>query len=293
MREGLKVEISLPSVSVIVTAYNEQAFIETTIASILESGFPCELIVVDDGSTDQTPRILEKFGEKIKVITHPTNRGKGAAMASGLKEATGEIVIFCDAHLLGLKQHHLLFMVLPLVYGSAKAVLGVGIQEKIPLPLVDIGPLLVLTGQRAYYRSDLLPLVDEIEDLGYGVETFLLTKFPRNRTAVVLLPGLIHLTKQDMAPLLAVTVGYLREAIEILETLARIQGLAPKELIELRRRLSALLARYMGTDKKRALWPAFAADRPLRWFKRRPFIGFRLRRPHNATREEVHRSFKN
>lgn len=63
-----KVEITLPPVSVIITAYNEQAFIETTIASILESGFPCEVIVVDDGSTDQTPKILEKFVSELHPL---------------------------------------------------------------------------------------------------------------------------------------------------------------------------------------------------------------------------------
>jgi len=242
-----KVEISLPPVSVIIAAYNEQAFIETTISSILESGFPCEVIVVDDGSTDQTPKILEKFGERIKFITHPTHKGKGAAMASGLKAAAGEIVIFCDAHLLGLKQHHLLSLVLPLTYGSAKAVLGVDIPEKISPSLLKAAPFLTLTGQRAYYRADLLPLVTAMEDLGYGVETFLFTKFPRDKTAIVLLPGLVHLAKQDTSSLIAATIGYLRESLEILETLARIQGLVPKELTELRQRVSALLAKYMGT----------------------------------------------
>lgn len=242
-----RVEIGLLPISLIIAAYNEQAFIETTIASILESGFPCEVIVVDDGSTDLTPKILEKFGGKIKVITHPTNRGKGAAMASGLKEATGEIVIFCDAHLLGLKQHHLLSLVLPLIYGSAKAVLGVDVPEEISPSLVGVAPFLILTGQRAYYRADVLPLADEMEDLGYGVETFLFTKFPRDRTAVVLLPGLVHLAKQDTSSFAAATVGYLRESLEVLETLARIQGVVPKELTELRQKISALLAQYMGT----------------------------------------------
>jgi len=245
--EITRVEIGLPLVSLIIAAYNEQAFIETTIASILESGFPCEVIVVDDGSTDLTPKILEKFGGKIKVITHPTNRGKGAAMASGLKEAAGEIVIFCDAHLLGLKQHHLLSLVLPLIYGSAKAVLGVDVPEEISPSLVGVAPFLILTGQRAYYRADVLPLADEMEDLGYGVETFLFTKFPRDRTAVVLLPGLVHLAKQDTSSFAAATVGYLRESLEVLETLARIQGVVPKELTELRQKVSALLAKYMGT----------------------------------------------
>lgn len=243
----IKVEINLPPISVIVAAYNEQAFIETTVVSIIESGFPCEVIVVDDGSTDQTPEILRKFGEKIKIVSHPTNKGKGAAMASGLKEAAGEIVIFCDAHLLGLKQHHLLSLVLPLIYGSAKAVLGVDIPEKISPSLLNVVPFLILTGQRAYYRADLLPLVNEMEDLGYGVETFLFTKFPRDKTAIVLLPGLVHLAKQDTSSLVAATVGYMRESLEILETLARIQGLVPKELTELRQRVSTLLAKYMGT----------------------------------------------
>lgn len=114
-----------------------------------------------------------------------------------MKEAAGEIVIFCDAHLLGLKQHHLLSLVLPLIYGSAKAVLGVDIPEKISPSLLNVAPFLILTGQRAYYKADLLPLVNEMEDLGYGVETFLFTKFPRDRTAIILLPGLVHLTKQD------------------------------------------------------------------------------------------------
>jgi glycosyltransferase involved in cell wall biosynthesis len=245
METTTNIELSMPSISVIVAAYNEQAFIETTIASILESGFPCEVIVVDDGSTDQTPKILEKFGEKIKVITHPTNKGKGAAMASGLKEAVGEIMIFCDAHLLGLKQHHLLSLVLPLIYGSAKAVLGVDVPEKISPSLLNVVPFLILTGQRAYYRADLLPLVNEMEDLGYGVETFLFTKFPRDKTAIVLLPGLVHLAKQDTSSLAAATVGYLRESLEILETLVRIQGF--KDVTEMRQKVSALLAKYMGT----------------------------------------------
>ena len=237
-----------PTVSVIIPTYNRAHLLGRSIQSVLDQTYQdFELIIVDDGSTDQTPKICEKFGEKIKVITHPTNRGKGAAMASGLKEAAGEIVIFCDAHLLGLKQHHLLSLVLPLIYGSAKAVLGVDIPEKISPSLLNVAPFLILTGQRAYYKADLLPLVNEMEDLGYGVETFLFTKFPRDRTAIVLLPGLVHLTKQDTSSLAAATAGYLRESLEILEISARIQGLVPRELSELRQKISALLAKYMGT----------------------------------------------
>ncbi|GEM_PF-426480 len=251
-----RVEILLPSVSLIIAAYNEEAFIETTLTSILASGFPCEIIVVDDGSTDRTPQILKRFGERIRVVTHPVNRGKGAAIASGLQEAQGEIVIFCDAHLLGLRQHHLLSLAFPMIYGEARAVLGVGVPENFSLSFVNVAPYLllsgILTGQRAYYKADLLPLIGEMVDLGYGVEVFLFTRLPREKTTIILLPGLVHLTKPQMSSFPVATAGYLRESLEILETVARIQGLVPEEMRELRRRATAVLAKYMKTRKSGA-----------------------------------------
>ena len=84
-----KTELNIPPVSVIIPAYNEEKWIGTTISSILESGFPCEVIVVDDGSSDKTPQILKTFGESIQVISHPVNKGKGAALVSGINDASG------------------------------------------------------------------------------------------------------------------------------------------------------------------------------------------------------------
>jgi glycosyltransferase involved in cell wall biosynthesis len=216
--------IELPPVSIILPAYNEEAFVGTTVTSILESDFPCEVIVVDDGSTDRTLRILEGFGGQIRVIRHPVNRGKGAAMASGVRAATGDIVVFCDAHLLGLKQYHLLFLVLPLVRGSARVVLGVSTSEAGIFPQVLMP---VLTGQRAYFRCDLEPLLDEMERLGYGVETFLFYRFPREQTVVVALPGLVHLLKPQIFSPPVAAKGYWRESVEILRTLAYLGGASP------------------------------------------------------------------
>ncbi len=225
--------IKLPKVSVIIPAYNEERFIGRTLLSILESGFPCELIVVDDGSTDRTPQILESFGSRIRVIRHPINRGKGAAMASGIRAATGEIVVFCDAHLLGLKSYHLLSLVLPLVQGSAKVVLGTGISGSPAFPHIVMP---VLTGQRAYFRRDLEPLLNEMEGLGYGVELFLFHRFPQEQTAIVVLPGLVHLPKQLVSPPRAVAKGYLRESVEIFKTLTYLGGISPARLSQWKRR---------------------------------------------------------
>jgi glycosyltransferase involved in cell wall biosynthesis len=224
--------IELPPISVILPAYNEEVFIGTTVTSILESGFPCEVIVVDDSSTDRTLRILEGFGGQIRVICHPVNRGKGAAMASGVRAATGDIVIFCDAHLLGLKQYHLLCLVLPLIQGPARAVLGVSTSEAGIFPQVLMP---VLTGQRAYFRCDLEPLLDEMERLGYGVETFLWNRFPREQTVVVALPGLVHLLKPRISSPPVAAKGYWRESVEILRTLVYLGGVSPDPFIRWKR----------------------------------------------------------
>ena len=234
-----KVEIALPPVSVIVPAYNEEKWIRTTVTSVLESGFPCEVIVVDDGSTDKTPHILEAFEDRIRVVTHAVNRGKGAAILSGINSASGEIVVFCDAHLLGLTQYHLMSLVLPLVSGLAQATLGQGT----PLPLSIAStfvPSVILTGQRAYFREDLMPLREEMEDLGYGIETFLFTRFPHDKTFAILLPGLTHLVKKDTSAPGAAAFEYLREMNEILETVARLGIQESKELTEWKQSVASL-----------------------------------------------------
>ena len=83
--------------SIIVPAYNEEEAIEKVIAALkrgLSQG--CELIVVNDGSTDKTGEILKKT-PGIKTIHHPENLGYGAAIKSGVSAAEGEYILIIDA----------------------------------------------------------------------------------------------------------------------------------------------------------------------------------------------------
>jgi dolichol-phosphate hexosyltransferase len=88
--------------SVLVPVYNEAATAHAAINRILDVEFPCdvEVVIVNDGSTDGTREILEGLDHPdLRVVHHPQNRGKGAAIRTAAQHATGEYLIICDADL--------------------------------------------------------------------------------------------------------------------------------------------------------------------------------------------------
>src|SRR5437899_10204435 len=88
--------------TVVVPAYNEAATVEIALRRIREVALRLEVIAVNDASTDGTREILDKLAENgvvDRVIHHEKNRGKGAAIRSGIADATGDAVVVQDADL--------------------------------------------------------------------------------------------------------------------------------------------------------------------------------------------------
>lgn len=84
-------------VSIVIDNYNYGRFIAAAIRSALAQTYaPVEVIVVDDGSTDDSRRVIESFGDRIRAI-YQENRGQSAAFDTGFYAARGEIVIFLDS----------------------------------------------------------------------------------------------------------------------------------------------------------------------------------------------------
>ena len=92
---------SLPCVSIIVPAYNEEKTIANTVLSSLALNYPkekLEIVVVNDGSKDRTKDICEVFEKRGEIIlVNQKNAGKGAAMNAGVRAANGEFVVCLDA----------------------------------------------------------------------------------------------------------------------------------------------------------------------------------------------------
>jgi len=94
-----------PLVSVVIPAYNSGKYIYSCIASVLDQDYPhMEVIVVDDGSTDNTAEIVEKFGEQIKYVWQK-NSGSAVARNRAIEEASGMYIAFCDSDDLWVPNH--------------------------------------------------------------------------------------------------------------------------------------------------------------------------------------------
>lgn len=90
----------MPLLSVIVPAYNEAQTIRQIIEKIAAVDIDKEIIAIDNGSTDETGKILRDLKiNNLKVIHHTTNRGKGSAVLTGITHAKGDFLLIQDADL--------------------------------------------------------------------------------------------------------------------------------------------------------------------------------------------------
>jgi glycosyltransferase involved in cell wall biosynthesis len=113
-----------PLVSVVIPAFNEERTIDECLRRVAALDLDTELVVVDDGSSDGTAEALQRTGvQGVQVLTHEANRGKGAAVRTGIAATHGSIVLILDADL-EYDPDDIPRLVAPILDGYADVVFG-------------------------------------------------------------------------------------------------------------------------------------------------------------------------
>lgn len=203
-------------VSAIIPVYNEDKSLDDLLRTICSFKNVHEIICVDDGSQDRSLEILDRYSKHVQIIHFSTNCGKGSALAAGIKAARGDIVLFLDADLLNLNSRHIQALVEPLIHQRSKAVVGYCRTSEIHIKFGEL-----ISGQRAYFRSDLLPYLDEMEPMRYGIEMFLNSLFHPKDVEFIPLTNLRSIYKYEKYGSKEVAEQYYKEGKDIIKTLPK------------------------------------------------------------------------
>lgn len=181
-------------VSAIVPALNEEPRVASVIGALKACGAIEQVIVVDDGSTDRTSDVAAACGAQ--VIRLDENVGKGGAVARGVREAVGDVIVMTDADLVGLTPQHIYALLEPVASGRADMSIGLFDDGR---PSTDLAQAITpwLSGQRAM-RREVFDGTD-IDMTRFGVEAVLTRKAREEHLRVeeVKLPHLTHVTKEE------------------------------------------------------------------------------------------------
>lgn len=191
--------------TVVIPAFNEAGSLASVVAAASALPGPVEVIVIDDGSTDDTPAVLERAAGELPIVMHrfPGNRGKGAALRAGIARASAPVVVFQDADL-EYAPAALEVLVEPIERGEADAVYGsrfLGSRSQATGPVHRAGNWLLTwlsnrftglrltdmeTGQKAF-RREVIQALDLVEDR-FGIEPEITAKLARAGCRIVEVP---------------------------------------------------------------------------------------------------------
>lgn len=212
----------MKNLSIIICAFNEEKTVCRIVQACCNYNPGSEVIVIDDGSTDNTPVLLQNLNRTIpfRYIRLPENKGKSYAMCHGILQAVNEILLFFDADSYGIREEHFRDMVEPIITGEADMVLG---HTSAAFMRYQLSPFKSFTGERVLLKKDILPLIGQIQDLQFGIETYINYYYQTHgkRIKFVHLKGLHTLTKFRKRSLKEATLDYFKEGNEIATTILR------------------------------------------------------------------------
>lgn len=210
----------IEEVTIVIPAYNEGERIGAVLKPLVKArkkGLISEIVVVDDGSTDNTSRVVSEF--PVKLVRIPVNAGKGAALAAGIETSKTDLILFLDADLVGLKNTHIERLLKPIL-GNPKLGMTIGLFRGSGF-IADVGnSLQSLSGQRAV-RKSWAKNIPGLAGSRYGAD-ILLTRYARKqgvKSVRVYLDRLTHVYKEQKDNFV---VGFFKYRLKMYLEIARV-----------------------------------------------------------------------
>ena len=157
-------------ISCVICAYNEAPRIAAVLRAAAGHPLLHEVIVVDDGSTDETAEVVRQF-PRVRLVSCAENRGKSFAMATGVAAAEGELLMLLDADLSGLTADNISALAAPVLAGEAAVSISL---RRNSLPIFRAIGLDFVSGERVVRKELLGEVLEEIRGLPrFGVEVYM------------------------------------------------------------------------------------------------------------------------
>lgn len=203
----MKKLLNSPCISVVIAAYNEERTIASVIKTAIAWGKAHEIIVVSDGSTDNTNKIITSFLPKVRFIKLTQNIGKGNALVQGVRVTSSDIVFFVDADVIGLTPENIEQLVKPVIYDEADMVIGLhnfwGFGR--------FRPYNNLSGQRVLRKKYILRYLSAMQQAKGGVEFIINHAFKHKRIVQIEQSNVTTLRKIDKWPFFFALWAYLHQ----------------------------------------------------------------------------------
>ncbi len=207
-------------VTAVVPVYNEEKTIKNVLEILTSSDRIDNIIVIDGRSTDDTPNIIKKF--KVKIITLKKPKGKGYAVKVGTKNIKSNIILLCDADLIGLRKEHIDKLLKPMFKNDA--VMVIGLRDKGNIIANAIMPYFPLTGgERAILTKVFMEIRKNQLIEGWGLESVMNDYCKKKKLKVikVKLEGMDHIGLQTKKYGL---MAFLKEIYDVVLTRIKLLG---------------------------------------------------------------------
>jgi glycosyltransferase involved in cell wall biosynthesis len=246
-------------IAAILPAYNEAERVANVARIALRCPSVDEVIVVNDGSSDNTSEVVKSL-PGVRLVNLPKNRGKGGAMAAGVAATDAHLLVFLDADLIGLRCEHVESLIEPVRTGKYQMAVG---RFRGGRKLTDWAQRLTpnISGQRAI-RRDVFAQIPDLDSARYGVEMAITRYCHRWRvpSLTVWITGVTHPMKEEKLGFFRGMFSRARMYVQILDTLLdpreprRVRARRPTTQIPRILKTLAANQRRQGRPKSAMYW---------------------------------------